>query len=283
MTVAPEYNFITFPNLPAELRIAIWRECLPSRIVEPDVQQDEVIWARDSPCDVNWKITWVNKAPPVIARVCRESRAVAFENGSLIDIEAHRFSNNMVERPWLDPARDSIHLNWEPAADIEWQSYDWGDPVRSLLELAALTQCGRVSFMMEHLVHFQDRTDPDQPDERYRWTRSEMVDILLTRPTWTVVVLFPVIIHADVTTAAGLFGLLGDARVQVISDEAEIQTFLALDERPNVTIDGAFTMEELAAEKEQLQATAEAVLGSAVSEIKLKPAVMFRLCTNGCK
>jgi hypothetical protein len=198
-------------------------------------------------------------------------------------MDAEPFGQQMIPRPWLDPARDAVHLNWEPVADIDWQTYDLGDPVRYLLQMAALTKSGRASFIFEHLMDFSWRIDPDQPHWRQRWTRPEMVDMLRERGTWTVVVLLPIVIHADVATAAGLFGLLGDARVQVIEDEAEMMEYLALGEKPNVVIDDAFTMDEFHNERDLLRATAVDMLGTAVSEVALRPAVMFRLCPYGCK
>lgn len=189
----------------------------------------------------------------------------------------------MIKRPWLDPARDAVHLNWEPLADIEWQSFDWGDPARYLIELASFTRSGRASIMLGLLQDFQLRKNPEEPHEHYRWTRSELASILCTRSAWTVVILPPVVIHSNTAMAAGPFGLLGDARVQVVEDEAEMAAILALGEMPNVTINGAFTSEDFFQGKQELHIAASEVFGSRYSEVRVRPAVMFRLCTSQCK
>ncbi|KAI0191621.1 hypothetical protein F4808DRAFT_443607 [Astrocystis sublimbata] len=275
-------SFPRFCELPAELRNEIWRQCLPHRVVELDQQQDELVWEDEPPCPTNWKITCTNSAPPLLTRVCRESRAVSHEGGaSPIDTESDRFGNAMAEYPWLDPARDLVvHLNWEPFADIESQSYDWGDPLRSLMRLAAQTSSDRTSFMVALLQTFAGRENPDEPHEHYRWTRSELVDLLRTRSQWAVVVLPPVVIHADVTATDGLFGLLGDARVQIVEEEAYMERFLALGLASNVTVHGTFTPEDWKAAKDELEVTAKVVFRSPDLGTALQPSVMFRLCTN---
>ncbi|RLL96201.1 hypothetical protein CFD26_101818 [Aspergillus turcosus] len=286
---ALEGVFYLFPKFPTEIRLAIWRNCLPQHIMELDDQQDDLIWD-EPPCRMNWKITWTNKAPPVIARVCRESRAVAFESGSpqlLPDpniTDTQRFSNYMIKHPWLDTARDSVHLNWEPAVDIEWQSYDWGDPVRCLMWYAARTRCRQASIMLGLLQDFQQRDDSNQPHEHDRWTKSELADLMRTKPCWTVVILAPVVVHADPEATAGLFGLLADARVQLVDaeDEARINEFMALAEAPDVTIGPSFGQEDLVSAKEELRDAVKAVFGSEESAPTMRPAVMFRLCTGMC-
>jgi hypothetical protein len=75
-------NFPLFPRLPTELQRAIWRECLPWRVIELDVATPGFVYdvdeAAEAPC-VSWHTAIVNASPPVIARFCRESRSVAFE------------------------------------------------------------------------------------------------------------------------------------------------------------------------------------------------------------
>ncbi|KAJ0107172.1 hypothetical protein J7T55_014702 [Diaporthe amygdali] len=265
----------------------LWRFCLPHRIVELDYQQDEVVWD-EPPCRRNSRITSTNKAPPVIASVCRESRAVAFESGcpeplpSPNNEDAQDFNYNMVRNRWLDTTRDFVHTNWDPFYDIEWQSYDWGDPVRCLMWYAARTESRQLSFTLGLLQCFQHH--PNQPHDHYRWTRSELADLLRTNPSWTVIILPPVIVHADAETAAGLFGLLADARVQLVAadDKARIEEFLALDTAPNTTIGAGVGPEDLVSAKLKLRDAIDAVFGSEDSAPVMRPAVMFRLCTGRC-
>lgn len=70
----------------------------------------------------------MNGRPPVISRVCRESREVAFETGNVpvfsedIPLDAQWSSGNSVTDPWLDHARDSVHLNWTPVYEADYIS-----------------------------------------------------------------------------------------------------------------------------------------------------------------
>lgn len=77
--------FHPFRKLPTELRLIIWRLCLPRRVHQLENPLDEFLFNvpredAPSPCNLS-STTWINGRPPVITRVCRESRAVAFETG----------------------------------------------------------------------------------------------------------------------------------------------------------------------------------------------------------
>lgn len=286
----PENTFHLFPRLPTELRLAIWRLCLPQkRVMELDVQSDDLIW-EECPCTKNWQISWTNRAPPLITLVCHESRAVAFETGRPQQLpdptnpDTEAFSNYQIDNPWLDTVRDSVHLNWEPWVDIEWQSYDLGDPVRCVMATAARSRAGRASIMLGLLQVFQHRARPEEPDPQFRWTRSGLAGLMRARASWDVVILEPVILHADPGAAAGPFGLLADARVQLVdADDGErINRFMALEEMPGVTIGAGFGQEELATGKQELRDAAKAVFGSEDKTPALRPVVMFRLCTKAC-
>lgn len=82
-----EKHFDFFSQLPAELRLLIWRLCLPNRVVELDypwgqsVNFDPLL----PPCR-STRTTDLNRQAPVITRVCRESRLVAFETGGYRDL-----------------------------------------------------------------------------------------------------------------------------------------------------------------------------------------------------
>lgn len=288
----PEVVFSLFSRFPPEIRLAIWHHCIPHRIVELDHQQDDIIWDQP-PCKINWKISCTNRAPPLIARICRESRDVAFGDGrgplSLPDLQKNAdtqsFSHDMIEHPWLDLARDSVHLNWDADADIEWETYNWGDPVRCLLWHAARTKSRQASIVFGHLQAFQHRRNPDEPHSQYRWTRSQLADLMRTKQRWTVVILPPIIVHTNAETAAGLFGLLADARVQIVDadDETSINEFMKLGEASNVTIGPGFAQEDLIRAKKELRGAVESVFGTEDSAPTTRPAVMFRLCTGKCK
>lgn len=321
-------SFHRFGDFPTEIRLAVWRECLPWRVVELDYQPDDIIWDDGpAPCAGNLRIQMANKAPPMVARVCRESRAVAFESGGVVPMPEpgqgdHDFAMFMVRQPWLDRARDVLHINWDHMADIEWMSYDWGDPVRCVLSHAA--RCtpvnhqhppgvppspspspsaspARVSITLRLLQDLQRQDGADKPPyEHRRWTRAEMADLMRMRPSWMVVILPPIIVHADIRAicrdegaadirprGAGrpLFGLLGDAPVQLVDadDEARISDFISLGQMPTVTISRrlAGTRDPaVAAAKEELRSAVDAVFGSHAAAPGMQPTIMFRLCTS---
>lgn len=145
------------------------------------------------------------------------------------------------------------------------------------------TRSRRATFVVSILEHCEQQSELVQRHPHFRWTRSELVDLLRTRRSLTVVILPPVVVHADMATAAGLFGLLWDARVQVVENEEQIKQFLALGERLDVTVSDSFTLEELKKAKAKLQVTVKAVFKSAYTKITLHPAVVFRLCIDQCK
>ena len=123
----PALEFSLFPQLPVELRQDIWRCCLPSRVWEMTYANKNIIyclpddWKGPWPCELR-HTTLINKSPPLISRVCRDSRSVAFETGSILPDdfdrrppEASWMSWADVRKTWQDRARDAAHLNWTSA------------------------------------------------------------------------------------------------------------------------------------------------------------------------
>lgn len=202
--------FYFFPRLPTELRLAIWRECLPIRVAELDYPFEEAnyLCLESQPCRLQ-KTTDINRCPPVISRVCRESRHVAFETGHDRGLGSpppgsQWASKRLLEKLWIDPSRDSIHLNWTSV-------YAFGNLGGSALDYlawsAARPRGG--SFMLEYIVSalrdgeaidFGDRVGPLQK--------------LQNAP----IVMCVVVVHTSFEIAAEteLFGLLGDACVQIV-------------------------------------------------------------------
>ncbi|KAI1773103.1 hypothetical protein F4818DRAFT_423274 [Hypoxylon cercidicola] len=312
--------FHLFPRLPPELRLAIWRECLPHRVVE--LQRplgcgsfSTFTFQERKPCKFKL-VTDKNSRPPLISRVCRESRAVAFETGGILghdpdganphpgyhnplldgadylgllrddDIDQHPEDHN----PWLDTARDVIHTHYESFFETDFGP-DFGNQLRYVAGVAARTKTDQASFnlgcllrpfTLQHLSHFgQKVTAP-----------------LRLRSSWLVIV-YVVIVHMNPEAASttGLFGLLGDAPVQIVDlrDNAKINAFndlallaLASEQKPSAGqhLDRD-TLEKVLAEMKSL--LGELGEGGEVygerEEINpaIYPAVMFRLCTKGCR
>lgn len=111
-------SFHLFPDLPTELRLAIWRECLPRRVLELDRPIPHLAlraWHDDGDlpiCSME-HTTKANSVPPLISRVCHEARSVALEKGRpLPDPDETTMLGTWRSGQWLDPARDTVHLHF---------------------------------------------------------------------------------------------------------------------------------------------------------------------------
>ncbi|KAH9903613.1 hypothetical protein F4778DRAFT_91597 [Xylariomycetidae sp. FL2044] len=278
---APDKTFSCFPNLPIELRLMIWRACLPHRVVELDWQFPSLLF--EPACFKNDRITSHNAAPPLIAQVCRESRVVALENGAplsksvpLHERDAEDFVSHMVRESWFDPERSSIHLNWQPLADIKYQTYNWGDPARCVLWHAARTRSRRPSIVLAMLREFRLH----EP----RWSLKELAGILRNVEDLTIVLTLPVVVHAGPKQAAGFFGLLSDAPVQLVDlcDESRIRQFVTLGGTANTSTADDLIPNLVAEGLAEVQETVDTVFGKEEPRPTIHPAVMFRLCDRAC-
>jgi len=115
-------NFRRFPELPYELRHAIWKLCKPHRVCD----MDRIAWAIDedkaTSCSGVGVTSLLNSGPPVITQVCQESRAVFLEryeaqNGNVVQEKEKGLapeSQDFVyyaDIKWFNPGTDIIHLN----------------------------------------------------------------------------------------------------------------------------------------------------------------------------
>lgn len=172
-------TFPRFGDLPLELREAIWRECLPHRIVELDTPQarralkavhdDEVLPI----CDMS-HTTKANSVPPLISRVCHEARAVTFEQGQLLSDPGNDHETSMLftslSGQWFDPARDIVYLNFTIHYDNPQGGIDAvrGFPMPYFLKLAG--HAAGVSID-EPLIHYN-------PTLTYRWQVRDHLETL---------------------------------------------------------------------------------------------------------
>ena len=133
---APAEEFTLFPQLPLDLRRTIWQQCWPRRVMELDATH---------PVEVEtyselFRTSLLNMRPPVITRVCRESRDVAFENTGVVkddnDLNAPRWSSRTaLWHHWFNPATDIVHLNWGPPYNADFDNT--GNPIPFFLWEAA--------------------------------------------------------------------------------------------------------------------------------------------------
>lgn len=229
-------SFHLFPKLPQEIRDAIWRECLPRRVIEIDWPTEEEVFDivdqwdddddrpinRDLICDLR-KTSMINANPPIISRVCRDSRAVAFETGVLLkqprcprelDPPEPLLYNGML-RNWVDRARDTVvHLHFNFCNDRcfeRWKEIN-GNPVQLLRD--AVLPINGIRSINRRLLGLMRR-------EESRDMVESMSKIL--------VCLNVVVLHTDEEDAiqSGLFGILGEERIVMVDpfDEKRIKGF----------------------------------------------------------
>lgn len=287
---ASERAFHLFPRLPAELRLAIWRLCLPHGVFELDVPTPLGVYddryGRDGPypCQLS-RTAHVNGLPPVITRVCHESRAIALETGNppnfYKDLPDEADWGSITTKGcddfWLDLARDSVNLNWTPGYEPIYCS-SIGSSLR-YLAWHAPQFIGGPSMDIEWFYPIYDDFNP----------KSERIEILKRLPSWTVVMRV-VVMHASFRAGAksGLFGLLGDACVQIVpmSDQARVNAFLDLAEecerKQHVTISQDLPRDSAESYKQELRDCIVKMFGSEELVPRMYPAIMFRLCTFWC-
>jgi hypothetical protein len=288
MTSMKEPNFHLFPQLPTELQLMIWDHCLPSRVLELTYPVDTSAFdmndpERMLPCRKLADQTVVDTHPPRIARVCRQSREIAFRTLRQLEFPPRLTENSwyfacqVSPMPFFDTLRTQfVHLSWDPWE--EGLAYCQGNALAHLDWVARQTTLNRCSFNFRLLEWCQAYPE----DHGWNWTIADFIAVMRRRASWTAVILEPIVIHAEARNPAlgGLFGPLGDARVQIVDveDQDRIDRFFALIGAPGVLMSSNTTKDMFAAEMNKVQSTAEAVFGSVGPAPKFRPAVMFRLC-----
>ncbi|KAK3056678.1 hypothetical protein LTR09_002471 [Extremus antarcticus] len=307
----PTFHFHLFSMLPAELREQIWQYCLPHWFRELDRPVADIVFSLDGlhPCDLR-NTTSMNGRPPAISRICHESRCNAFKAGEILphrpshewpveDRWRHGLENEM---SWRDRARDVVHLNWQPACDIEYDHF--GSALPSLARDALHNSVGG-SLVVECLdpcfrrVYSDDSCDSDEDDPEPTtlrpFRRPLSADVLRDLktleqlPKW-LVVMRVIVVHSDLKAAAetGLFGLLGDACVQIVdvSEEAKVEAYFQLAETCErasaLTITQDFHRECAGSIEQALERSVEPRFRSEKLAEAMRPAIMFRLCANMC-
>lgn len=112
--------FPKFSELPTELRRQIWRSCLPHRVAELDTPFYEyygMVDRENSGGCLLEPTSRANAVPPVITRVCHESRMVALEHGGLLTDNSQinselrdvvPFGLSMAANLWIDRQRAQL-------------------------------------------------------------------------------------------------------------------------------------------------------------------------------
>jgi len=304
--------FHNFPLLPTELRREIWSYCLPHRVSEVDVPIGYEVYNNLDPGDIPCALYTTdvsNDRPPLLTRVCHESRSIALESGSWTSVlerrdyklpwnrdEAKWGSENTIDRGyWRDTLRDSAHANWTPSYAILY-GHCIGDETLTDLAEEAKRFDGKASFVLEYMTDHDSHLRSDTyVGSISAWLasvsprRKEDLVALRLLPEWLVVVRV-VVVHLDFARAVktGLFGLLGDESVQVVDVASPlVEQLYELAERceraaPAITVAQDFKRVD-AVEMDALvkRGAIEAYHDREVGE-RLRPAILFRLCTKMC-
>ncbi|CAD0096621.1 unnamed protein product [Aureobasidium vineae] len=305
MTV-PAPAFRLFAQLPAELRLKVWRYCLPHRVCELDQPVDRIVFNLDddssSPCQL-YQTTYQNGRPPLISHVCRESRFVATESGGSATVcdpdrplDTQWISGTDNSDAWFDTTPDSPHLNWTSGYEAD---YDYsGDSLQCLV-----WEASRMSATPSIMLTYLDPTAHEPHASRlFLQTQSMLPVPKLVTPdkvkvinaykqlsAWLVVMRVVVVhAHLDAAAATGLFSLLGDAPVQIVpaSDQARLNRFYDLAEecerRQPVTVAQDLTRQSADSMRQHLRRVITTNFHSDELTTIMHPAIMFRLCTRMC-
>ncbi|KAH8808738.1 hypothetical protein F5884DRAFT_380663 [Xylogone sp. PMI_703] len=215
-------EFHLFPHLPPELRRMIWRECRPHRVIELDSPHPDEV--DDTTCRL-YNPTLVNSRPPIISRVCRESREVAFEDGAGV-LGRGRYNGiifpqmfgpgnaTAVNCPWFSPTTDIVHHNWNegenPFRPCRVTPFSFFQTVAATAIAASIDK----SFL--HKLNGNDTNFSPYIDKDLT---------LLEHQKHYFVTIYMVTLHVSIAQAArsGLFGRLVEERVKLI-DAADTKT-----------------------------------------------------------
>jgi hypothetical protein len=312
-------NFHPFSRLPTELREGIWRLCLPHRVYEMDDPVAFVIYeafelGSKTPCSL-MSTSRSNVRPPLLARVCRESRRVAFATGKWVSMlewrgvgssdkprEADWNTGNVIDRGfWEDTSCNFAHMNWTPGYDVDYGPVDpEGHPLTSLAQETERLN-GSASFMLDAMFDSWERRPSSStwflstipkakwPDGTLMSQREQNLAALRLLPEWMVVVKV-VVIHLDLGRAAdsGLFGLSGDEIIQVVDAALPLASRLyelaEYCERGASAVTAAQDFTRMSVNDMDAMVKRQAFEALDDHEIgkRLRPAIMFRLCTRMC-
>lgn len=171
---------------------------------------------------------------------------------------------------WFDPTRDLSHVNYVPGYEA-----DFGHDRSPLLDVA--WQAARANRGGSLRLDF------------LRYCYEEDLEVIERLPGW-VVVMRIFVIHANRRFAAetGMFGLLCDARVQIVnvSEQTRIDALFDLAEgcehKGKATVRQDFQRESAESLQQELKDVAIEKFGSQQRAPEMHPAIMFRLCTEMC-
>lgn len=314
-------TFHPFPRLPAELREAIWRLCIPTQVCELDQPVAELVYEDidgpdEAPCALG-DTTRINFCPPLITQVCYESRAIALKAGKEAFEARNAALPDMPHDAWFSSGTTVTHFmtyndripsvfysNWAVCYGPQYgASFDQYAPIHNLAAWVAAPERAAISvdgLIGRFLWDIHDDSDYDSDDSFYEAETNpplrpaspdtqRFIAAFKRLPSW-LVVLQIVVIHTDFRTGAatGLFGLLGDAPIQIIDMEEveKIDRFFELakecENQSPVSVAQDLERRPLEVARKRLRDAIVLEYGSEELVPIMHPAIMFRLCTFMC-
>lgn len=208
--------FPHFQQLPFEIRRMIWRLCLPDRVRNVYCQAwPQMIDEEDeSSCNAVARLAFENRRPPTITQVCHESRMIAYEDGGIthccLDFRFGK-PGRYLSTPfvgWRDEKRELCYLNLRCPCEIN------GDTVEALGSEVKLSGGDTAAIRMEYLI-----------------CQHHNISAAFQQLSSWFFVLENVYIHSSgEAIETGLFGLLGDAPVQIVgvTEEKRMKALMEL-------------------------------------------------------
>ena len=218
-----------FSKLPLELQARVWELCLPARVVEIDIPAHHIV---GTSCELS-QTTRFNSQPPLITRICRESRRIAlfhvdklYTDSILAQNGPPLISWHCNGVTWACAATDILHMHWSNSYNADFPVV--GDPLASFIWLAQ--KKGMRMSITDCLVWSFDLLNGWFVWDSFFWSRKhEAFDLLNAAKGPYLVVVRTVGLHTglDIVLQTSLFGLLGEERVRVVgaADKAAIQAY----------------------------------------------------------
>jgi hypothetical protein len=289
MARAQQATFHLFAHLPAELRIQIWQLCLPRRrVLELDNGSNELGIGGVNACMHTVQTTRANASLPILSRVNREARSLVLESWTRLPEPPQDAAWNdgaqhaKLKGQWIDihKVQYDVHLAWP--FGVEYEAQRDGNQLRILLWAAAQMRKSRASFSWTSML--------DLPIIDGELSQRELIRILSQRDEWTVVMLEAVIVHSapNALQRTDLFGHLGDAPVQIVSDtDSRLAAFLDLQRVKGFSLSHVWPVDEVPQAIRwnrymEFEGEFEGLFANEghATKPKIRRAVMFKLCTR---
>lgn len=203
--------FTLFPRLPLELRLLIWEHCIPNRVVELERPHEDNILS-------NCRLTWSarqNARPPIITRVCHESRSVALRTGHSISYDDSLGIG--IGGMWFDSRHDTVAWYWDSSQWISfgWPTEDTNDVMEYFMHHVSRTQTQQALIMADRIYAFNYFNEPPKPHTGHLGVK-DVAEISQWKDYMVCLKMISIHMNPEQALKSDLFGLTGEQLVQVV-------------------------------------------------------------------